>query len=689
MCALCQMFTGTPDVADKFIYAAYIDPGAGFVFSSAVPFILGIVTTGLGSLFFFLRKKIWPIIKKFKIIVFVFIIILISGIIINILKNYDMNTKIDKKVVIIGLDGLDPKLVQEGFDKGLLPNLKKLKESGTYSLLATTTPPQSPVAWASFMTGDNSGKHGVFDFIKRDSKTYIPDLVFSNPKKNPIQSTPFWEITAKNNIPTTVLFLPDTFPAPQFKGKLISGMGTPDILGTAGALTFFSTKKYPLDPKWRGRFVLLPNTDSIKTSLEGPKFTVLQQKKTTSIPFEIKKKNKNEVQIMIQNQNVTLKQNEFSRWVKLEFSIDFFTKIRGITQFYVKQIDPEIEIYASPLNFDPGSPVFPVSSPKNYAKELAQKYGLFSTLGLPHDTWALEENIFSEDAFLQQTDIIEAERRKIILGELNSFKDGVFFGYFGVTDTIQHMYWRYLKDDTSKYQNTIMRYYQRADETVGQIAKKLNKNDVLIILSDHGFDYYDYEINMNTWLVQNGYMVLKNGAETGGELLEDVDWSKTKAYALGYNGIYLNMKGREGQGIVTENEAENLKKEIKSKLLQIVNLETGSLVMKHIYTKEELGISNKETASPDLYLGFYKGIRSSWDTAVGAAPKDVIIKRQSKWGGDHLFDPTEVPGVLFMNKKVRLNNPRIIDVIPTALSLFDIPVPSTFDGKPLMNKSEQ
>lgn len=679
------MFTGTPDAGEKLLYAAYIDPGTGFVFSSIVPMVLGAIATFFASILFFLRKKIFPFIKVHKGFFFMIFLLLGIGTIIFAIKQNTMNKTIDKKVVVIGFDGLDPKIIDQGFQKGLLPNLKKLQEKGGYATLQTTMPAQSPVAWASFMTGDWPPKHGVFDFIKRDPKTYLPDLVFSDPKKRPIHSTPFWEISSKNNIPTTVLFLPDTFPAAQFKGKMVSGMGTPDILGTEGSLTLFSTKWYPLDSKWRGRLVRILDEDEVHTTVEGPKFTTLKEKKTTSIPLKIRKDAKNKiVTVLIQNQTIKLKENEFSPWIHLEFSVDFFTKIKGIAKFYLKQIGPDLELYLSPMNFDPDSPVFPISSPKGYSKELARKYGPYSTLGLPNDTWALEENIFSEEAFLRQVDDVENERKKIILGELKKFDKGLFFGYFGVTDTIQHMYWRFLEDPNSNYQNTILNYYQKVDDTLGEVFKTLKDNDVLIVLSDHGFDGYGYEININTWLKEQGYLTLKKNENVGKPLLENVDWSKTKAYSMGYNGIFINMKGREGKGIVSKNEAKSLEKELAQKLMEITNPNTGKKVMKKIYTREDLGISPDDTTASDIFLGYYKGIRSSWDTAIGAAPFGIILKRQSKWSGDHLFDPSEIPGVLFMNKKFHEKSPRIIDIVPTVLHFLNISSPKEIDGKNIL-----
>jgi predicted AlkP superfamily phosphohydrolase/phosphomutase len=304
-------------------------------------------------------------------------------------------------------------------------------------------------------------------------------------------------------------------------------------------------------------------------------------------------------------------------------------------------------------------------------------------LGLPHDTWALEKNIFDEVAFLKQAEDIQNERKKIILGELKKFKYGLFFGYFGVTDTIQHMYWRFLDDSTSKYRNTILSYYQKVDEVVGEAIKTLRDRDVLIVLSDHGFAGYDYEVNINTWLKDNGYLILKDDDEVGKPLLENVDWAKTRAYSMGYNGNFINLKGREGEGIVSKKEVKNLEKELANKLLEMTNPYTGQKIMKKISTRKDLGIPEENTSAPDLFLGYYKGTRSSWDMAVGAAPKDIIVKRQSKWSGDHLFDPTEIPGVLFTNKKIKEESPNIVDVIPTVIRILGLPDKKNLDGKDL------
>ena len=442
---------------------------------------------------------------------------------------------------------------------------------------------------------------------------------------------------------------------------MISGMGTPDVLGTAGKYTLFTTKS--LNPQSRGKQIMVKNEPVIETAIEGPKYNAFSERKVVTLPLKIERDiTKKTVTLSVKNQTINLNEGQFSDWVKLEFKIDFFTRIPGIAKFYLKQAAPDFELYLSPINFDPENPLKPISYPASYSKKLAREYGLFYTQGLPHDTWALEEGVFDDKKFLENADSIFEERRKIYFGELDKFKSGIFFNYIGVTDTISHMFWR--------KPEVILSYYQKVDELVGETLNRLDDNDVLIILSDHGFAGFDYEFNLNSWLRDNGYLVLEKGTE-GKELLDNIDWSKTKAYAIGYNGIYFNLKGREKEGIVDKKETKILGEEIKQKLLRYINPENKKKVIKNIYFKEELGVKDDDLNSPDLFVGYYKGVRSSWDTAVGATPKKIIKKRESKWSGDHLFDATEIPGILFSNKKIIVKDPKITDVIPLVLKLIN------------------
>ncbi len=678
MCIVCQI-TGAQGVTENILVAGYIDPGSGIVFGSSLPAILGVALTLLSSGFLFFRRKI----LQHKPIALLILLLVILGTIGGMNYFLRKNPQSSKKVVVLGFDGLDPKILEEGFQKHQLPNFAKLKESGYYSTLQTVVPPESPVAWASFITGTNPAKHGVYDFITRDPKTYKLDLVYAKNQTKLLQAPALWESLTKKNIPTKVLFLPDTYPPTPLSGSMLSGMGVPDILGTENTFTLFTTKPMTPDYRFRGKVVSFEQANSIKTNIPGPKYAFLKETRVAEIPLTITKNTDEKgLTLSVQNQSITLGLGEFSDWVKLEFTVDVFTKIHGIAKFYVKSITPDVEVYLTPMNIDPEQPVFPISYPTKLSKDTAKKLGLYATLGLPHDTWALEEDMVDENAFLRLVDATETERRKIYFDTLKNFNNGLLIAYFGVTDTIQHMFWRFLKDPSSPYHDTILTYYQKMDAIVGSTLESLKPDDTLIVLSDHGFDKMDYEVNLNTWLKDNGYLALRDNQPTGRELLEDVDWANTKAYAIGYTGIFFNLKDREAQGILREDEREELQQELINRLMNLTNPYTGANIVKHVYTRRELGISPKDQRAPDMVVGYYTGARGSWDTAVGGVPQEIVRPRKSKWSGDHLFDPTEVPGVLFINKKMKgKQSPSILDLAPSILKLFDITPPQSMDGK--------
>lgn len=566
-----------------------------------------------------------------------------------------------KKAVVVGIDGLDYHLTNKYLASRLLPNLAKLKKAGFYSRLETTTPPQSPVAWASFITGAKPAKHGVFDFIVRDPETYLLHPVFSPAaKKGVLKSAPFWRQTTKEKIPAQILFLPVTYPPEKLFGQTISGMGAPDILGTEGAFTVFTTKEALLRQK-RGIRIRLPRGKSkIETEIQGPKYKTFRGIEVAKIPLTLTLTKGGEAKIEVQGQKISLKEGKFSRWINLEFKIGPFKSIKGIARFFLKSAKPDLILYLSPINIDPGNPVFAISYPEDFAARLAQKYGLFSTLGLPHDTWALQEEIFAEEDFLLQAEKLLTERGKIIFGQLEEFKEGLFVAYFGNLDSIQHMFLKEL-GKKGRFKDVVTDYYQKMDGLMGKTAQLIDEETLLVVLSDHGFGPFNWEVNLNTWLLKNGFLALKSG-KSGGELYENVDWGKTAAFAAGFNSIYINVRGREKEGMVSPQQANKIASEIKSQLRQLKHPTSKKPVIKNVYSKKELGVP-KEADAPDLIVGYHKGFRASWETAVGATPEEIIKKRTQKWGADHLFDASEVPGVIFANQGLKLKTTFIGEVM--------------------------
>ena len=573
----------------------------------------------------------------------------------------------NKKVVILGLDGLEPKLLEKYISQGELPNFQKLSDS-YYSKLATSNPPQSPVAWSNFITNNTPKDHQVFDFITRDPQNLLPHLTFSHAlnKQNPIKATPFWEKSLSQDIPTQVLFLPNTFPLPKLnKNKdlltLISGMGTPGLDGTESTCHFYSTDKEHLPQEARSHLIHIEDQQTIDTHIKGPRKQTTKGTQFITIPLKLKSQ-KDHLRIQVQDQEITLKPDQLSDWIELKFSLNFLKKLHGTAHFYLKSLHP-LQLYLSPINFHPQNPPFPISQPRNLSSQLTDNFDFYSTLGLPNDTWALEHDFITPKIFLKIAHQIIDKREQIFLQQLKNFSGGLFVSYFNTPDPIQHMFWKNKNTEGDPHQSAIKDVYKRLDQTLGKFQKHLKKNDLFIVLSDHGFGPLNYHVNLNNLLIENNLLTLKKNKKTN-DLLQNTNWKKTKAYALGFNSIYLNLKNREKHGVVTSKQEPQVTKKI-IKILENLSFQ-GESVINHVYTKKELNISNLNNA-PDLIVGYKKGFRASWETAVGDLGERVLTKNNQKWSGDHLFDGQLVPGILLSNQKLKIKNPKISDITTLGL----------------------
>jgi predicted AlkP superfamily phosphohydrolase/phosphomutase len=631
-----------------------------------------------------------------------------------------------QKIVVLGFDGIEPTLLEKWMEEDNLPNLKRIREEGSYAHLGTTNPAESPVAWASFATGTNPGKHSIFDFLRRDPKTYLPDLATTSfaeaehfirlgGKKFPLnkprvrnnrEGKPFWSIVSEYGLRTTIIQAPLTFPPDKVKGELLSGLGVPDIRGTWGTFSYYSTKlEREGDTEMGGKLIRVSIKDGeVETYIYGPRNKLLLKPEDILIPLHLKiDREKEEIIIELQGQKERIKRGEWSNWFTLKFNLNFYTKVHGICRFYLKEVSPELKLYLCPINFDPRRPPFPISYPENFSKELVKRVGLYKTLGWAVDTWALNEERIDEETFLEDLYYTMNKRAEITLDMLKKKRFSLFVSVFQATDRVQHMFWRFLdkrhplynEEEEKKYGNAILKCYQRMDEIVGEVLKYIDKDTVLIILSDHGFHSFRKAVNLNTWLVKNGFMSLETFAELADQNLANlfsqglfwpnVNWAGTEAYALGLGGIYLNLAGREAQGIVSEGrEYEEVRNRIIKGLKELKDPETGEKVIRNVYKREDIYSGPYFSQTPDLVVGFNDGYRVSWQTSLGGIPEKVIEENRKKWSGDHCsFDPEITKGILLINRKARIENPNIIDLAPTILRLFDLPVPENIDGKVL------
>jgi len=674
---------------------AYIGPGAGFAFLSS---FLVLFLTFFLAVFSFLS---WP---------FRFLLRIIKG-----QKAYKKS--LINKLVIVGLDGMEPTLVEKFMTEGKLPNFSRLKKEGTYTRLETTIPAISPVAWSSFMTGCNPCKHNIFDFLSRDPKNYLPDLSsarIGNPKRflplgkyniplsKPVikgmrKSIPFWKILGDEGIFSTILRIPITFPPEKFQGHLLSGMCAPDLKGSQGTFFFYTSDKEKIKKREGGiNIPVTINENKIETYISGPENTLLKTKEELRLPLTITlNKEKEEILIEVSGQKINLKKQTFSAWTKLTFRPGLGMKIRAICRFYISQIHPHFEMYLTPLNIDPEKPALPISYPFIYSVYLAKLLGSFITLGEANDTWALNEGALSEEAFLELSYSNHKEWEDMLFNAMSKTKKGVVTSWFETTDSIQHMFFRYLDKNHPALKNeqarmsadVIKDLYIKMDELVGRVMEKLDKRNFLIVMSDHGFKSFSRGFNLNSWLYLNGYLSLKDSKEESNEWFKDVDWERTKAFGLGLGGIYINQKGREAKGTVNPGEeTKSLKNELINKLNGIKDDKSGKTAINKIFNRDELPPGPYKENCPDLVVGYNEGYRVSWDSVIGKVNSVVFEDNTKAWSGDHCIDPRIVPGILLCNHKISIENPAIIDIAPTALELFGLKVPSHMDGRSLIDE---
>jgi len=327
----------------------------------------------------------------------------------------------------------------------------------------------------------------------------------------------------------------------------------------------------------------------------------------------------------------------------------------------------------------------PISYPSYYAVYLAKLLGSFATLGMAEDTCALNEGAIDEDGFLEQARLIQKEREAMFFSALERTSRGVVACVFDTTDRVQHMFYRYLEPTAHgpgdpRHAGVIEQLYRDMDRVVGETMKYAGQDTALFVLSDHGFCGFRRGVNLNAWLHRHGYLALKAGLTEGGDYFDGIDWTRTRAYTFGLSGVYLNLSGREAQGIVTPEQAGALKQELKAKLAGLAD-DDGSIAIRDVYDSAVIYNGPYLDAAPDLILGFAAGYRASWGAAVGRVPAAVFEDNTKCWSGDHCVDPALVPGVLFSNRKMDAPDPGIEDMAPTVLRLFGIEPPGWMEGK--------
>jgi predicted AlkP superfamily phosphohydrolase/phosphomutase len=638
----------------------YVGPGAGFgVVSSFLVVVNAVAAAALSAM-------VWPVLAGIRCIR---------------RRRIAMRPSAGR-VVVLGLDGFSPRIVRQLVEEGELPAIASLASAGTLSDLATTCPGISPVAWSSFQTGVNPGKHGIFDFLAPDRARYLP--VLSSVRTERMKrgrasarllrrSTPFWSALGRCGIRSTVLRVPITYPPEPLDGFLLSGMCVPDLRGTQGSYTLFGSKRgfrpggleVPLEARGKGVW---------EARLPGPGGA-----SAASDPLVRLESRDGKWRLGTGRLSMRILPGRMTPWTRLELRIPGSGTARGLARFRLRLVDSIPELYVTAIHPDPEKPPVPLSHPHLYSKYLAGLIGPYATLGLAEDTWAFMDGAITGEEFLDTAWSIFEERRKMLFDALSRNRSGLVACVFDTPDRLQHMFWR----EGFGKGSPVREMYRRSDMLVAEVVSRLRRNDLLLVISDHGFASFDFCVDLNRFLVDAGFMTLADGLTGVTDSFQGVDWSRTAAYSLGLAGIFLNLAGRESSGTVPGGRAEQVCSAIEKALLDLRSPD-GSPVVRTVHRAARTYSGPYADTGPDLVVGMQEGFRASWNCATGGVGEKAVYPNDRQWSGDHCCDSSLVPGILLCNRKLVAGSAAITDIAPTVLVSLGVEPSGHFDGRSLI-----
>ena len=637
-----------------------------------------------------------------------------------------------RQVVILGVDGMDPALLQQFLDEGRMPNFSELMDRGDFSPLETSVVPQSPVAWSAFITGMDPGGHGIFDFLHRDPGTMLPFLSMAKatPASEgglgsialgdwvlPLSSgrtellrhgRPFWQLLGESGVATTIFRMPANFPPAEVPlSRQLSGMGTPDIRGTSGTFSYYAeslpdnAREFTGGNAYRVRVV----DGTVRGTLYGPDNPFRRSPASGSrrggagggspactLEFAAFLDTvASAAKLKVGDREIILREGEWSDWVPIRFeAVPWLVDFNAVGRFYLKSVgEPGFELYVSPLQISLVDPVMPISSPPEWSRALCSCAGYFYTQEMPEETKAFRYGVLSGREFWDQVMSVYGETERVLGCLLDGYEEGLLFLYVGTVDQASHMLWHYADDRHPAYKRDeflsagIRKTYEAVDEMLGTVMAALPDDATIIVMSDHGFAPFYRSVNLNTWLLEQGYIELKDPSQQGQYVLfANVDWSRTSAYALGLNSLYVNLRGREREGVVAAGEDyAALLDRLEADLRDFVDPVSGAPVVSALTRPEKAFRGPHKASGPDLIVGYGRGYRSSWESPLGEFSAAVIEDNRSAWSGDHCIDHRLVPGVLVTNRAISLPSPALEDLTVAVLDEYGVPPAAEMSGR--------
>jgi len=561
------------------------------------------------------------------------------------------------------------------------------------------------------------------------------------------KGTPFWTVAAQSGLKVRVTQVPVTFPAEKLPdgSRMISGLGVPDMRGRVGTPTYFTSDPNfnAGDNQFSLELARLPaRRGAIETTVIGPYNYVFHQyvieraqekwKKAGLSAAERADKEReldrkleeqgaprrfdlplrlsitdSELAWEISGQKGKLRVGEWSDWVVFSFPVNWLVDraqpVRGMGRFKLISLSPEVQLYLSPVNFHPSCHPVAFSWPPNWAEKLSDDVGLFKTIGWTIDTWSYPSGVGGIDLFAEDMWFTVAGADKIMERSLTEPGADVVVQIYDFTDRAGHMLWHELDDGhplfkpelAAKYRKLMEDVYRRMDEVIGRARALAGPDALFLVVSDHGFSSFRRQININTWLAKNGLLVLNSGMRTrdleqlfdkdvtGVNVFSGIDWSATRAWAMGLGAIYVNLVGREPNGVVMPGaDYESVVRKIKEGLENEVDDVTGEKPIERVYRRDEIYHGYDPNKIPDLRAANKLNYRVSWQDTLGGLSKRVFEDNDRVWSGDHCsLDPKFVRGILLVNRKLTVPDPTITDMAPSLLSELGLPAPKDLDGR--------
>ena len=546
----------------------------------------------------------------------------------------ERSSQYHQKLVVIGVDGLDPDLVSQFMDRGKLPNMQKLSKEGALQRLETT-PSADMSAWASFATGTNPGKHGVFG--GEPHPTW--------------RGSAFWTLAGQAGVRSSVLAVPMTFPPePVPNGEMLSGWPTPDFRDTPGVYAFFSTDTAIKDD---GRTVgggvrhrLTFSNGVAHTKLAGP------QDATAPISIFWNREGKSAT-LDVDGTSIRLEEGEWSKWMPIDFNRSWFAHNRGMIEFCLIRAGSSFALYASPIHWKPDHPPAPISSPESLSSDLYERVGPFRTLGWAEATAALGDGVIDEKTFMDDVYRAFDDRAQVILQRLDTHKWDLLVAEVDSLDRVQHVMWRltdpahpaYDRAAAAKFGDVIEQLYRRCDDLLGEVVKHTGGDTTIVMLSAYGQHGVTQTFDLNRWL---------SAEKLPGAATASVN-----------GAITLDAPARPAED------------HLIARLTALLDPATKTPIISAVYKRDSVYTGPATAAAPDLQVGFVPGY------GIAPAPS-LFAPNKRKWSADHEgVDYRSVPGTLLSSRPTTTDSPRVIDIAPTVLRYFAVPIPNEIDGTPL------